>query len=204
MKWHPSTAERCSSLRESTISQEEQSLMLSGWIKESCIKSLLTPLQATAEMNSDGTCRRRADGNTWRTCANRIPCRRFGVGFFFSMRTWVRGTFLFFMWDPKNIPHLLRHKRVKQELSCKPLLPMAVKLNILVHTRPSGVSVTWGQHMDVGKQRSCWLSCWRSCFSACSALASFIYQGCRQQLRHTDRKTPKEETESIMTSLTNN
>lgn len=53
-------------------------------LKLLCIKSLLTLLQVTADgYNADSSCRRRrADRNTRRTCANRVPGRWFWSGFF--------------------------------------------------------------------------------------------------------------------------
>lgn len=118
VKWHPSIAEQVWSYQDGSKKAEPALHLIfadtfTGYGRDECRRSCR---------------RRRADGNTWRTCASG---RWFRVGLFLhellsvSMRTWLRGILLFFMWDPMSFQHLFSHKRVKQELSYKPLLPIS-------------------------------------------------------------------------------
>lgn len=121
VKWHPSIAECCSALRESPINHEEQSLKLSGWIKESwtCFASnscwhfyrlRQRWMQTVAVGGEEQT-------ETQEERANWVPGRCLEWAYF-SMSCWVRGIFLFFMQDPMSSQRLFSYKRVKQELSC--------------------------------------------------------------------------------------
>lgn len=122
VKWHPSIAERCSAIRESPINHEEQSLKLSGWIKESWTCFASNSCWHFYRLRQRWMQTVAVGGEEQRETQEEHVQTEFLAGglewAYFSMSCWVRGIFLFFMQDPMSSQHLFSYKRVKQESSC--------------------------------------------------------------------------------------
>lgn len=106
VKWHPSIAARRSSPRESTISQEEQSLKLSGWIKESRARFTSTPCWHFYRL--PWRWMQTLEGGKPTETHDEHVQTEFLAGasewVYFSTRTWVRGIFLFFVARSNEFP----------------------------------------------------------------------------------------------------